>query len=49
LLQCPHAGDLPALRWKLANLRTFQQRRPTDFAAQAEALETGLAGINFLT
>ncbi|MBK9427184.1 MAG: nucleotidyl transferase AbiEii/AbiGii toxin family protein [Gammaproteobacteria bacterium] len=42
LLQCPHADQLPALRWKLANLSTFQQRRPQDFVAQADALDAGL-------
>lgn len=31
LLQCPYAAELPALRWKLANLQTFRQRRPADF------------------
>jgi predicted nucleotidyltransferase component of viral defense system len=43
LLQCPHAGELPALRWKLANLETFRQRRPRDFAAQADTLDAALA------
>ncbi|SDM76438.1 Nucleotidyl transferase AbiEii toxin, Type IV TA system [Franzmannia pantelleriensis] len=43
LLQCPHAEQLPALRWKLANLNTFQKRRPQDFIAQADALDVGLA------
>lgn len=43
LLQCPHADQLPALRWKLANLNTFKQRRPQDFAAQADALDAGFA------
>ena len=43
LLQCPHADQLPALRWKLANLNTFQKRRPEDFIAQADALDAGLA------
>src|SRR5690554_4128332 len=42
LLQCPHAAELPALRWKLANLETFRKRRPDDFAAQSAALDTGL-------
>lgn len=46
LLQCAHADQLPALRWKLANLLTFQQRRPKDFVAQAEALDTGLAALH---
>ena len=43
LLQCPHADQLPALRWKLANLSTFRKRRPQDFIAQADALDAGLA------
>ncbi len=42
LLQCPHADQLPALRWKLANLATFRRRRPRDFAAQADMLDVGL-------
>lgn len=42
LLQCSHADQLPALRWKLANLATFQKRRPRDFSAQADALDAGL-------
>ena len=43
LLQCPHASELPALRWKLGNLQTFSQRRPADFEKQAAALEALLA------
>jgi predicted nucleotidyltransferase component of viral defense system len=43
LLQCPHAAELPALRWKLVNLQTFRQRRPADFKKQAAMLETLLA------
>ena len=35
--------QLPALRWKFANLSTFQKRRPKDFIAQADALDAGLA------
>lgn len=42
LLQCPHAAELPALRWKLANLQTFHQRRPADFEKQAALLEAQL-------
>lgn len=42
LLQCRHAAELPALRWKLSNLATFRKRRPADFAAQAEALDSRL-------
>lgn len=39
LLQCSHASELPALRWKLGNLQTFSQRRPADFEKQAATLE----------
>ena len=42
LVQCQHAAQLPALRWKLSNLETFRKRRPDDFAAQAVALDTSL-------
>ena len=42
LLQCPHAADLPALRWKLANLQTFKKRRLADFEKQAVILEAEL-------
>lgn len=45
LLQCAHAAQLPALRWKLANLETFRTRRPQDFAAQADALDVGLSQV----
>lgn len=38
LLTCPHAGELPALRWKLSNLQTFRSKRPTDFNRQSEQL-----------
>jgi len=37
-----HAAELPALRWKLANLRTFSQRRPAAFENQAKMLEKNL-------
>ena len=43
LLQCSHASELPALRWKLSNLQTFSQRRPADFEKQAATLEALLA------
>ena len=42
VVQCPHAAELPALRWKLANLEAFRKRRPADFAAQVNALDEGL-------
>lgn len=43
LLQCQHAAQLPALRWKLSNLEIFRKRRPEDFATQADALDLGLS------
>lgn len=43
LLKCPHAGDLPALRWKLFNLEVFQKSRPDDFQRQAKELELKLS------
>ncbi len=42
LVQCRHAAQLPALRWKLGNLETFRKRRPEDFVAQADTLDAGL-------
>ena len=43
LLQCPHASELPALRWKLDNLLIFKKRRPLDFEKQASVLEALLS------
>lgn len=43
LLACPYAADLPALRWKLANLETFRKSRPADFQKQARELESKLS------
>lgn len=43
LLASPHAAELPALRWKLANLETFRKRRAADFERQAKALEDNLS------
>ena len=48
LMQYPHAADLPALRWKLANLETFRKRRPADFKTRAEALDAGLNRVGAL-
>lgn len=44
LLTCPYAEELPALRWKLANLQTFQSKRPDDFHRQSAQL-TALFGL----
>ena len=42
LLDCKHAAELPALRWKLANLEIFRKRRPAEFERQALMLENSL-------
>jgi predicted nucleotidyltransferase component of viral defense system len=39
LLKCPHAAELPALQWKLANLKIFSQRRPDEFKKQFQTLK----------
>jgi hypothetical protein len=39
LLRCPHAAELPALQWKLQNLKKLQKEKPTKFDEQARALE----------
>lgn len=39
LLRCEHAAELPALRWKLENLRKFRRSRAADFERQARLLE----------
>ena len=41
LLACSHAEELPALRWKLANLETFRSKRPADFQRQTAQLLEG--------
>jgi hypothetical protein len=42
LLKCPHAKDLPALRWKLENLQRFQKRKRDEYERQAKELGEGL-------
>lgn len=42
LLECPHAAELPALRWKLANLQNFKSLRPDDFKHHSQILGTKL-------
>ncbi len=39
LLARPHAAELPAHRWKLANIQTFKERLPEDFEGQAKKLD----------
>lgn len=42
LLLCPHASQLPALRWKIVNLEKFKGSRREEFKRQAESLEESL-------
>lgn len=44
LLACPHASELPAIRWRIENLAGFRHRRPEEFERQAKALEDLLGG-----
>ena len=39
LLRCPHASELPALRWKVENLRRLRDTKANVFRAQAEELD----------
>lgn len=43
LLQLPHVGDLPAVRWKLENLTKLRKSSPERFEEQAALLARGLA------
>jgi predicted nucleotidyltransferase component of viral defense system len=42
LLNCPHASELPALKWKLANLEAFTKRQPTRAQEQTRTLQERL-------
>lgn len=42
LLQCPHASQLPALRWKLINLQRLRDKGDDRFESQARELESQL-------
>lgn len=39
LLARPHAAELPAHRWKPANIQTFKERLPEDFDRKAKKLD----------
>lgn len=41
LLDIPHLKDMPAIRWKLANLKWLQRNNRVKFAEQAAALRAG--------
>lgn len=42
LLQCPHASQLPALRWKLMNLQKLRDKGDDRFKGQASEVESRL-------
>lgn len=44
LVTCLHAGELPAIQWRLRNLEQFRANRRTDFERQAQSLQHALAG-----
>lgn len=41
LMPFDHMKDLPAIQWKLANLRRLRSANPRRFAEQQEGLEEG--------
>ncbi|ENQ0966314.1 nucleotidyl transferase AbiEii/AbiGii toxin family protein [Pseudomonas aeruginosa] len=45
LLQCQHAEQLPALRWKLSNLLKFMDSRPGDLLLQADMLDAAFKSV----
>ncbi len=40
LLKCPHAAELPAIHWKLRNLKKFKKENPAGFVHQVSELES---------
>lgn len=46
LLECNHAAQLPALRWKLSNLAAFREKRPADFRTQANTMLKSLNNLS---
>lgn len=41
LMQCAHLAEMPAIRWKLDNLRKLKKTNAGKFQAQADALDAG--------
>ena len=39
LMQCGHLAELPAIKWKLLNLRKFRDQKPEGFAEQIRKME----------
>jgi predicted nucleotidyltransferase component of viral defense system len=46
LLGVPHLEELPAIRWRLQNLRQHAQQNPKRFTALSEALDAGFTSID---
>jgi hypothetical protein len=44
LLECKHAKDLPAIRWRIKNLEKFRAANVAEFERQAKELEDRLRG-----
>ena len=44
LLECKHAKNLPAIRWRIENLEKFRTANAAEFERQANALEDRLRG-----
>lgn len=42
LMSCPHLQDMPAIRWKLANLQRLSEVNPSKFIAQEQELRRRL-------
>lgn len=45
LLDVPHVAELPALQWKVENLRKLARNNPTKLRAQADALDERLGTL----
>ena len=39
LMQCGHLAEMPAIRWKLENIRKLKKANAKKFIAQSEALD----------
>jgi DNA-binding transcriptional MocR family regulator len=44
LFPLPNLQDMPAVKWKLSNIRQLRQKNPAKHAAQLDALRQALSG-----
>jgi predicted nucleotidyltransferase component of viral defense system len=44
LMSCPHLAEMPAIRWKLANLERLRTRNPAKFSQQSRELRKRFGG-----